>query len=222
MHPSSKTDISSAQAPHLHLAQGDAASPTPARVFDDGGVGEVGGQTQRKASAPRPERRSKDDAGGSKLSDQPARASRAAREVVDRRLGVDRRDLAEAVGQSQQDKAQSKESADVANPFDEAGFERRRGAGRRLADHLKDAEEGELSKEQFLFLMAIESFKKANQKMFPAWTDVLEVVRLLGYRKTMPMELKLSSAEDWQEAADTPSNVRAPRWQRHDPRSKAA
>jgi hypothetical protein len=128
------------------------------------------------------------------------------RSVVDQRLGIDRRDLSTGEG--------------GANPFDSAGFERRRGAGRRLSDQLKSAEEGELTKEQFLFLMAIEAFKKANGKMYPTWSDVLEVVRLLGYRKTRPMELKLSSAEDWVEAGDTESNVRSPRWDRHDPRRK--
>ena len=88
------------------------------------------------------------------------------------------------------------------------GLERRRGVGRRLSDFNKAAEEGNLTTEQFLFLMAIESFKKANGKLYPSWTDVLEVVRLLGYRKTMPMELTLTSAEDWREPADAPSNVR--------------
>jgi len=47
-----------------------------------------------------------------------------------------------------------------------------------------------------------------NGKTFPSWTDVLEVVRRLGYRKTMPSELNLGKrAEDWTERADTPSGV---------------
>ncbi len=92
------------------------------------------------------------------------------------------------------------------------GRERRRGVGRRLSDFTRSAEEGELTKEQFLFLMAIEAFKKSNDKAFPTWTDVLEVIRLLGYRKTMPAELTLRNAEDWREAHNTPSNVRPARW----------
>jgi hypothetical protein len=92
------------------------------------------------------------------------------------------------------------------------GLERRRGAGRRLSDFTRSAEEGELTKEQFLFLMAIEAFKKSNGKAFPTWTDVLEVIRLLGYRKTMPMELTLRTAEDWRETPNSPSNVRPARW----------
>ncbi|MBL9031959.1 MAG: hypothetical protein JNM80_09660 [Phycisphaerae bacterium] len=88
------------------------------------------------------------------------------------------------------------------------GLERRRGPGRRLSDFTKAAEEGELTQEQFLFLMAIEGFKKANGKVYPSWTDVLEVVRLLGYRKTLPSEIRVPAAEDWREAPDTPANVR--------------
>lgn len=88
------------------------------------------------------------------------------------------------------------------------GLERRRGPGRRLSDFIKAAEEGEMNQEQFLFLVAIDAFKKANGKTYPSWTDVLEVIRLLGYRKTMPSELKLPSAEDWREAPDAPAEVR--------------
>ena len=96
------------------------------------------------------------------------------------------------------------------------GLERRRGPGRRLSDHLRAAEEGEMTREQFLFLKAIDAFKQANRVNYPAWTDVLEVIRLLGYRKTMDSELTLRNAEDWREAPNAPANVRPERG----PRSK--
>jgi hypothetical protein len=92
---------------------------------------------------------------------------------------------------------------------DPTGLERRRGPGRRRTDFTKSAEEGELTTEQFHFLSAVEAFKRSNNKMFPTWTDVLEVVRLLGYRKTMPSELSLRNVEDWREKPDAPSGVRA-------------
>ncbi|MBX3376208.1 MAG: hypothetical protein KF678_04310 [Phycisphaeraceae bacterium] len=95
--------------------------------------------------------------------------------------------------------------ADLGGP---SGLERRRGPGRRLSDFTRAAEEGELTQEQFMFVMAIEGFKKANNKVYPSWTDVLEVVRLLGYRKTLPSSIKLRAAEDWQEAPDAPAAVR--------------
>jgi hypothetical protein len=107
--------------------------------------------------------------------------------VVDRRLGLDRRSI---------------EGASPTN------LERRRGPGRRLSDFVRDAEEGEMNKEQFMFLMAIDAFKRVNGKTFPTWSDVLEIVRKLGYRKTMPSELNLGGrAEDWRERPDAPSNT---------------
>jgi len=69
-----------------------------------------------------------------------------------------------------------------------------------------------MTPEQFLFLSAINEFKKANQTGFPTWSDVLEVIRLLGYRKTCRSEVDLRNAEDWQEAADAKANVRPARW----------
>jgi len=63
------------------------------------------------------------------------------------------------------------------------GLDRGRGPGRRRSDDRKAAEEGHMSDEQFEFLMAIEEYKKANSKPFPTWTEVLEVMKALGYRK---------------------------------------
>ena len=85
------------------------------------------------------------------------------------------------------------------------GLERRRGPGRRRTDFAKAAEEGEMNSEQFLFIMAIDAYKRVNQKPFPTWTEVLEVIRKLGYRKTQAMELSLPSCEDWTEAPDAPA-----------------
>ena len=85
------------------------------------------------------------------------------------------------------------------------GLERRRGPGRRRSDFMKSAEEGQMSKEQFLFVMAIDAYKRVNQKPFPTWTEVLEVIRKLGYRKTQPMELQLPGCEDWSEAPNAPA-----------------
>lgn len=123
--------------------------------------------------------------------------------VVDQRLGLDRREIAAARG-------------------DTTGLERRRGPGRRLSDFSKAAEEGEMNKEQFLFLVAINEFKKANEMTFPSWTDVLEVVRLLGYRKTCESEITLRAAEDWQEAPNAAANVRPQRWAERFKDKKAA
>ena len=110
------------------------------------------------------------------------------KEVVDRRSGLDRRNIEGAT--------------------DPTNLERRRGPGRRLTDFVKTAEEGEMNREQYLFLLAIDAFKRVNHKTFPTWTDVLEIIRKLGYRKTMPTELNLGPrAQDWTEKPDSPANV---------------
>ncbi len=108
-------------------------------------------------------------------------------DIVDRRSGIDRRDL---------------------EPASSTGLERRRGPGRRRTDFARSAEEGEMSPEQMLFLIAIDTFKRVNNKTFPTWTDVLEVVRLLGYRKTQPSDLNLQNVDDWTENPDAPHAVR--------------
>ena len=87
----------------------------------------------------------------------------------------------------------------------ETGLERRRGPGRRRTDFAKSAEEGEMSSEQFLFVSAIDAFKRVNNRPFPTWTEVLEVIRKLGYRKTCDSQLNLSNVEDWTEAPDAPA-----------------
>jgi hypothetical protein len=81
--------------------------------------------------------------------------------VVDRRVGIDRRTLDKRIG-----------------------LDRRRGPGKRRSDDRRSAEEGQMSDEQFEFLMAINEYKKANTRPFPTWTEVLEVIKALGYRKT--------------------------------------
>jgi hypothetical protein len=40
-----------------------------------------------------------------------------------------------------------------------------------------------MSPEQFEFLMAIDEYKRENSRPFPTWTEVLDVVKALGYRK---------------------------------------
>lgn len=63
------------------------------------------------------------------------------------------------------------------------GLDRRRGPGRRRSDDRRAAEEGEMTDEQFEFLMAVNEYKRVNKRPFPTWTEVLDVMRALGYRK---------------------------------------
>ena len=76
------------------------------------------------------------------------------------------------------------------------GLDRRRGPGRRLADDRKSAEEGQMSDEQFEFLMAIDEYKRKNTRPFPTWTEVLDVIKALGYRKVAePQSLERNGKE---------------------------
>jgi hypothetical protein len=90
--------------------------------------------------------------------------------VVDRRAGLDRRVV------------------DIGSP---TGLERRRGPGRRRTDDRRSAEEGEMTDEQFEFVMAVDTYKRLNNRPFPTWTEVLEVVKQLGYRKVAASTIKL-------------------------------
>jgi len=83
-----------------------------------------------------------------------------------------------------------------------SGLERRRGPGRRRSDWRRAAEEGELTDEQFEFVMAIEEYKRLNNKPFPTWTEVLEVIKHLGYRKVAPMGSDINEV-----GSDTPGEA---------------
>lgn len=111
------------------------------------------------------------------------------RSVVDRRSGLDRRRVSAAsAGYDGPERRSSSERR--------TGLERRRGPGIRRDEDRKLAEEGEMSAEQFEFIMAIETYKKVNKKMFPTWTEVLEVINQLGYRKVEPRTIKMESVPE--------------------------
>jgi hypothetical protein len=118
--------------------------------------------------APKTDRRSADRRSSSR-GDAPGGVERRA-SVVDRRAGIDRRAI------------------DIGPP---TGLERRRGPGRRRTDDRRSAEEGEMTDEQFEFVLAIDTYKRLNNRPFPSWTEVLEVIKQLGYRKVAPSQLNL-------------------------------
>jgi hypothetical protein len=112
----------------------------------------------------------------------------APRDVVDRRSGADRRQ-------------KSREEAGYTGPERRAadrrtGLERRRGAGIRREEERRSAEEGEMTAEQFEFIQAIETYKKVNKKLFPTWTEVLEVINQLGYQKVEPRTIELDGVPE--------------------------
>src|SRR6266481_1975469 len=44
--------------------------------------------------------------------------------------------------------------------------------------------EKDYSDEEIIFMKAMDQYKRANRRPFPTWSEVLEVLRSLGYRKT--------------------------------------
>ncbi len=109
---------------------------------------------------------------------------------VDRRTGLERRQVPAAdAGYT----GPERRSGD--DRRDDTGLERRRGPGRRRSDDRKAAEEGEMTNEQFEFVMAIETYKKVNKRMYPTWTEILEIVRQLGYKKVGARSIKLDVPE---------------------------
>ncbi len=66
------------------------------------------------------------------------------------------------------------------------GLDRRRGPGRRRSDLRRSAEEGEMTEELLEFVMAIDDYKRVNDRPFPSWSEIFEIILYLGYRKTAP------------------------------------
>lgn len=40
-----------------------------------------------------------------------------------------------------------------------------------------------MTEEQFAFIQAMNEYKTVNRRPFPTWTEVLDVMKALGYRK---------------------------------------
>ena len=82
------------------------------------------------------------------------------------------------------------------------GLDRRRGPGRRRSEDRKSAEEGNMSDEQFEFLMAIDDYKRLNDRPFPTWTEVLEVVKAIGYVKASEIDGTGEASYDHEKVAE--------------------
>ena len=84
-----------------------------------------------------------------------------------------------------------------------SALDRRRGPGRRRTDYRRDAEDGHMNEEQLEFIKAVDEYKRANGKPFPTWTEILDLVLYLGYRKVAPIgEFRLTKSRDVLSAPD--------------------
>src|SRR3972149_11881454 len=77
-----------------------------------------------------------------------------------------------------------------------AGMDRRRGPGRRRGEVRRAAEEGEITGELLEFIMAIDEYKRVNERPFPSWSEVFEIVHYLGYRKVAPQAKHINIASN--------------------------
>jgi hypothetical protein len=63
------------------------------------------------------------------------------------------------------------------------GLDRRRGPGRRRGEVRKAAEEGEISGDLLEFVMAVDEYKRTNERPYPTISEIFELIHYLGYRK---------------------------------------
>jgi hypothetical protein len=129
--------------------------------------------------------------------ERPARSGDCQSESADRRQSVlDRRSGGDRRQQARAESGYSGAERRIAQRRVDTGLERRRGPGRRLSDDRRAAEEGEMTPQQFEFVMAIETYKKVNKRMYPTWTEVLEVIQQLGYRKVAARDINLENVPE--------------------------
>ena len=74
------------------------------------------------------------------------------------------------------------------------GMDRRRGPGRRRGEVRRAAEEGEISGELLEFIMAVDEYKRINDRPFPSWSEIFEIVQYLGYRKVADRAVHINTA----------------------------
>jgi hypothetical protein len=128
---------------------------------------------------------------GAEETARPAQGPDRRNSRVDRRNGLERRQIA-----AQDASFEGTERRSAEDRRQATGLERRRGPGRRRADDRRSAEEGEMNTEQFEFVMAIETYKKVNRKMYPTWTEILEIIQQLGYRKVEHRDIQLENVPE--------------------------
>jgi len=156
-------------------ASGDSAIPTepvlqPAAPAAGGAIETETPESGKTAREAQPDRRESRDCQG---------GEERRKSAVERRTGLDRRVI------------------DIGSP---TGLERRRGPGRRRTDDRRAAEEGEMTDEQFEFVLAIDTYKRLNGRPFPSWTEILEIVKQLGYRKVAGSTIQLPKGTGRSEA----------------------
>jgi hypothetical protein len=92
--------------------------------------------------------------------------------VVTDRRGIDRRHRTD------------RRERDIPVVTDRRAGQDRRQMGERRRQVDPTTCEKDYSDEEIIFMKAMDQYKRANRRPFPTWSEVLEVLRSLGYRKT--------------------------------------
>ena len=66
----------------------------------------------------------------------------------------------------------------MATPTEKPEITQPQGSGRKISHYATPVESEELE-----FIHAIEQFKSENNQPFPSWSEVLQIVKKLGYTK---------------------------------------
>lgn len=71
-------------------------------------------------------------------------------------------------------------------------LDRRKGDRRQQGERRRQVDpttcERDYTEEEILFMKAMDQYKRDNRRPFPTWSEVLEVLRALGYRKVADPE----------------------------------
>lgn len=69
-------------------------------------------------------------------------------------------------------------------------FDRRKAPDRRQGERRRQVDpttcERDYNLDEVEFMRAMDQYKRLNRRPFPTWSEVLEIVRALGYRKVAP------------------------------------
>jgi hypothetical protein len=94
--------------------------------------------------------------------------------------------VADRRGMERTDRRQSNDrrKKEIPVPVDRRQTPERRNQGERRRQVDPTTCERDYSEEEIVFMKAMDQYKRANRRPFPTWSEVLEVLYALGYRKT--------------------------------------
>lgn len=115
-------------------------------------------------------------------------------EIKNESPGADARSMSSAITKPDRRSGEGRTDRRRSSADRRVGLDRRRGPGRRRGEVRRAAEEGEISGELLEFINAIDEYKRINERPFPSWSEIFEIVQYLGYRKVAPRAEHINTA----------------------------